>query len=55
MCKSFVDNYLKGKRQPRKIDFDLQRNIKICLEKNGKTMCLVTDHQCICFMGKPGR
>ena len=67
MCKSSVHNYLKkdfgykaykkempatsNKKQP-KIDFDLQRNTKICLKKNGKTICLVTNHQCICFMNK---
>ena len=53
MCKSSVHNYLnknlglkayKRKRQPIltensvKIDFDLQRNTKIFLKKNGKTV-----------------
>ena len=62
MCKSTVHNYLKKnlgliaykrKRQPLlteknnvKIDFDLQKNTKICLKKNGKTISLVTNHQC---------
>ena len=68
VCKSSVHNHLKKefgtqsiqKETPAtsyrknnvKIDFDLQRNTKICLKKNGKTMCLVTNHQCICFMNK---
>ena len=58
MCKSSVHNYLKTKRQPLltekqcKNRHRLQRNTKICLKKNGKTMCLATDHQCIYFMNK---
>ena len=68
MCKSSVHNYLKKRicyskhtkgnvshflqKYNVKIDFDLQRNNKICLKKNWKTMCLVTNHQCICFMHK---
>ena len=30
----------KQKKKNVKIDFDLQRNTKICLKKYGKTMCL---------------
>ena len=68
VCKSSVHNYLKKefgtqsiqKETPAtsyrknnvKIDLDLQRNTKICLKNNGMTMCLVTNHQCICFINK---
>ena len=67
MCKSSVHNYLKKnlglkaykrKRQPlltekqRKNRLRFAKKYQDLPEKNGKTMCLVTNHQCICFMNK---
>ena len=48
--KGNASHFLQKKQ--RKIDFDLQRKTKIYLKKNGKIMCLVTNHQCICFINK---
>ena len=67
VCKSSVHSYLKKdlglkayKRKCKPLLTEKQRKNRLrfaykyqdCLKKNGKTMCLVTNHQCICFMNK---